>query len=464
MTVTNAINEMNEGKNLINHIHHCNTTILGMQSGGVTSSQLFSLENAPNITGVFYTIGCYASNPDYSNNCGTEFVQSHQGGGIGFVGNSRYGWYTPGYPYGASNAYDIQYWRYFFQEEQCHAGEPYVSHKEYFMGSIADDYMRYIFVELYLQGDPETSIHYGGLDELSVEYGESIYTGSQDYTVTINDSKGVVEDTLVCVYKESEVYAYGETDSSGQVTFSIEPETEGTMDLTVSRSAYHTEELTVEVSPEFLVELQYFEGRWVDDGIVLGWEVYADEAYSGFNIYRRELSESSDLSGVGMLGNRDSKPGIIGDDYEKINDALITGENPYRFLDVSAEGVVEYEYRLEVVKDSGLETLGSTTVSDEGTLPTSFSLSQNYPNPVGERTTIAYAIPEGAGVVDVRLFIYDLTGRLVRTLVSEPQGAGEYEVTFDVVDDWGVPFSSGLYIYSLDAESYHASSKMVVVR
>ena len=252
--------------------------------------------------------------------------------------------------------------------------------------------------------------------------------------------------------------------SIGQVTFSIFPETEGTMDLTVSRSAYHTEELTVEVSPEFLVELQYFEGRWVDDGIVLGWEVYADEAYSGFNIYRRELSESSDLSGVGMLGNRDSKPGIIGDDYEKINDALITGENPYRFLDVSAEGVVEYEYRLEVVKDSGLETLGSTTVSDEGTLPTSFSLSQNYPNPVGERTTIAYAIPEGAGVVDVRLFIYDLTGRLVRTLVSEPQGAGEYEVTFDVVDDWGVPFSSGLYIYSLDAESYHASSKMVVVR
>jgi len=89
-------------------------------------------------------------------------------------------------------------------------------------------------------------------------------------------------------------------------------------------------------------------------------------------------------------------------------------------------------------------------------VPKVFSLSQNYPNPFNPMTKINYSIPNS---VKVSLKVYDILGRLVKTLVNEQKDAGTHFVTFD-----GTGLSSGVYFYRIDAGDFVQSKKMVLVK
>ena len=82
------------------------------------------------------------------------------------------------------------------------------------------------------------------------------------------------------------------------------------------------------------------------------------------------------------------------------------------------------------------------------TLPTAFSLADNFPNPFNPATTIQYALPQAA---DVELTVYNVVGQPVRTLVAEHQSAGRYVVEWDATNDSGHSLSSGMYFYRLQA-------------
>lgn len=89
---------------------------------------------------------------------------------------------------------------------------------------------------------------------------------------------------------------------------------------------------------------------------------------------------------------------------------------------------------------------------------TKYILSQNYPNPFNPTTTISYELPKSSFV---KLSIYDISGRLVETLVNEQKNAGYYSV------NWNVPqsgISSGIYIYRIDAGEFSSMKKCLVVK
>ncbi len=91
-----------------------------------------------------------------------------------------------------------------------------------------------------------------------------------------------------------------------------------------------------------------------------------------------------------------------------------------------------------------------------------FSLSQNYPNPFNPSTKIKYTIPKLASVpaVNVKLVVYDITGRLVSTVVNAFQSPGTYEADFNASN-----FASGIYFYKLSAgEDYNEVKKMVLLK
>jgi flagellar hook assembly protein FlgD len=64
----------------------------------------------------------------------------------------------------------------------------------------------------------------------------------------------------------------------------------------------------------------------------------------------------------------------------------------------------------------------------------------------------------------VRLWILDVAGRIVRTLVDETQGAGPHEAIWDGKDDRGGPVSSGVYFYVLDADGDRRTRKLVLLK
>ena len=107
---------------------------------------------------------------------------------------------------------------------------------------------------------------------------------------------------------------------------------------------------------------------------------------------------------------------------------------------------------------------GTASVLNEGAIVTSLSLTQNYPNPFNPSTTISYNV-DVSGMVTLK--VYDVMGRLVRTLVDGYKISGYesgYGVVWDGKDQQGQQVSAGLYIYSLQTPSGIKTKKMVLMK
>ena len=93
--------------------------------------------------------------------------------------------------------------------------------------------------------------------------------------------------------------------------------------------------------------------------------------------------------------------------------------------------------------------------------PSSFALHPNYPNPFNPSTIISYSIPENA---DVMLTIYDMRGRMIKSLVNEHQAIGRYSIEWNATDDYGSNVGAGVYIYQLRSGNKTISQKMVLMK
>lgn len=89
-------------------------------------------------------------------------------------------------------------------------------------------------------------------------------------------------------------------------------------------------------------------------------------------------------------------------------------------------------------------------------IPSQYNLSQNHPNPFNPVTTIKFDIPKTS---DVKMIIYDITGRELETTVNDKLSAGSYSVNW-----YGGNYSSGIYFYKLIAEGYTDTKRMVLIK
>ena len=93
-----------------------------------------------------------------------------------------------------------------------------------------------------------------------------------------------------------------------------------------------------------------------------------------------------------------------------------------------------------------------------------YGLLHNRPNPFvasSNGTVIQYRLAHGG---EVSLRVYDVRGRLVRTLVEESRGAGHYSVPWDGRDTRGQGVASGIYFYKLRAGAFTDTRKMALLR
>lgn len=102
-----------------------------------------------------------------------------------------------------------------------------------------------------------------------------------------------------------------------------------------------------------------------------------------------------------------------------------------------------------------------TEIGDNGVKPAFLELSQNYPNPFNSSTQIEFYLEQDS---PVRLEIFDITGALVKKLVSANQSAGKHKILWDGTNSDGKAVGSGVYIYRLDAAGTVSAKKMNLIR
>jgi hypothetical protein len=138
----------------------------------------------------------------------------------------------------------------------------------------------------------------------------------------------------------------------------------------------------------------------------------------------------------------------------ELDDVLYDGEYVLRLKAQSAYG------------DTETETVESAFTYSGGnvrTLPSVATLMGNDPNPFRASTAITFAIPEGK-TASYALSVYDVTGRLVRTVGSGQAESGLHTLTWDGRDSANREVASGVYLYRLSFGDEISTRKMVLVR
>ncbi len=88
------------------------------------------------------------------------------------------------------------------------------------------------------------------------------------------------------------------------------------------------------------------------------------------------------------------------------------------------------------------------------TIPASYSLQQNCPNPFKAATIIKFNVSK---LTDVKIVVYDIMGREVQTLLNESLKPGTYLASFD-----GSSLNSGMYFYKITAGGYSETKRMML--
>jgi hypothetical protein len=141
--------------------------------------------------------------------------------------------------------------------------------------------------------------------------------------------------------------------------------------------------------------------------------------------------------------------------YGVIPDSVFTGEITITSNDASQPAIV-VPIELTVILPNSIDP------SDVG-LITKYELLQNYPNPFNPSTTIKYRLASQSPT-NTTLKIYNNLGQLVRTLVNEKQGNGEYIVVWDGLDNSSRKTASGIYYYKLKSGEFVSTQKLLKLK
>jgi hypothetical protein len=249
-----------EGQGLFNHDGHgwIDLISVGGWPNRIYSADFDTITNDP-YNGILYSIGCWTAAFDFA--CVAEaYVNSPTGGGVAYIGNSSYGWGSPGNPgFGYSDRFDSRFFYTLFNEDHWHLGQALSLAKAHYIPfSREKNVYRWHQYEINLLGDPELPVWTNAPESMVVLHPQAIPLGPSTILITVrNAGNGLpVAGALACLMKGSESYSYGLTDAQGQVQILATPASAGSFDLTVTAHNYLCEEHAVPVASGGYVNFQ----------------------------------------------------------------------------------------------------------------------------------------------------------------------------------------------------------------
>ncbi|MEW6685215.1 MAG: C25 family cysteine peptidase [Candidatus Edwardsbacteria bacterium] len=241
------VNSMNQGRGMGHWVGHGNETGIYYYNGGAfppyyTSSNADAATNGTN-QGIAISIACFTGAMDEvsAGDCFAEHIINRVDGGcVGVMMNSRYGWGSPP-AIGPSEMIDTTFYHRIFGEGLYKLGEVLASTKSawvpYADSSNQYDMMRWCLYELNLFGDPELPLWTTEPETLLVTHNPTVPVGPSNFTVTVIDkaTNNPISDALVCaMFKDGSVYTYGNTNALGEVTLNVNPPNVDTLFVTAT--------------------------------------------------------------------------------------------------------------------------------------------------------------------------------------------------------------------------------------
>jgi len=276
---------------------------------------------------------------------------------------------------------------------------------------------------------------------------------------------GVTGHTLIDATEKNRMYVAFDLDPDGANGSTVPPEPAGGVsslpfkaDVVFMVESYNTADYMLGNTYKWNGSswaMTQFDGNLASQGAL----AFADEG-------ERKLAEFAAIKNVPGIGDQFTNIGIMvyvaeKDASGKVLCAFPPG-NPigngvafgrYYYADELGSGMFPADTMY--VKLRGFAT--AVQENKPAAMPDQFVLHQNYPNPFNPETTISYELPKSALV---SIEIYDITGRLVETLLNGKQSAGKHTIKFSANK-----LSSGVYFYRLTAnQSVLAMKKMVVLK
>ncbi len=186
------------------------------------------------------------------------------------------------------------------------------------------------------------------------------------------------------------------------------------------------------------VELTSFSANNVNGNVELLWKTATEKNNNGFEVERKSIN--SEYVKIGFVkGN-----------------GTTTNFSSYSFTDKNINANSAYSYRLKQIDFDGTFSYSNIVNVSASTLPTTFALAQNFPNPFNPSTSISYSLPK-AGVVT--LAVFNTLGQKVKEVVNQFQEAGNYTVSLNASD-----LSSGNYIYNISLNGQSINKKMLLLK
>jgi len=205
------------------------------------------------------------------------------------------------------------------------------------------------------------------------------------------------------------------------------------------------------------VELSYFGAVATPAGVQLNWTTESEIENLGFVLERRvdeaECTEIASYKTNAALAGQGS----------------VEYATDYEYVDKYVEAEQTYEYRLadidynETVTYHATRSVTATTTPKSGKVE-QFTVLDAYPNPFNPSTTISYDLPLVERNTTTTVQIYDLTGKLVKTLLNAEQPSGWHSVVWNGTDQVGKQVPAGVYLSKVSFGSETKTIKVMLLK
>lgn len=203
---------------------------------------------------------------------------------------------------------------------------------------------------------------------------------------------------------------------------------------------------TFTIDGAWAVELNSFSALLKNNDVVLHWQTSTEKNNYGFEIERSILNSNvseKNWEKIGFVAGNGNSNSMKS--YTFLDKNVFGNQAAYRLKQIDNDGKYQYYDEIIVTLNSKIRT----------------ELKQNFPNPFNPSTSIRFNLAENS---KVSLEVYDVLGKLVKTLVNEYKPMGSYIVYWNGEDELNNKVSSGIYVYRLQVGNEVQIKRMNLIK